>query len=119
MPGAGDSRTSGVTDAFVPALGFALLTPLYDAALAIATRERVWRTALLEQVARSAGEMIIDVGCDAGTLAVLPKRGAPSARGVGIDPAPETLALAARKAGGAGAISLFACTPPLSTGEPE
>lgn len=89
-------------DGFVPALGFARLTPLYDAALAVATREAVWRTALLDQVAPGVGETIIDVGCGTGTLAVLLKRRAPGARVIGIDPDPDVLALAARKAARAG-----------------
>ncbi len=31
--------------AYTPALGFRALTPVYDAALALLTRETVWRTA--------------------------------------------------------------------------
>ncbi len=93
---------SSEPDGFVPALGFARLTPLYDAALAVATRERVWRTALVEQVAPRPGDTIIDVGCGTGTLAVLLKRRAPDARVIGIDPDPQALALAARKAARAG-----------------
>lgn len=83
---------------FVPALGFAGLTPLYDAALAIATREQVWRPALAEQVAPRSGETIIDVGCGTGTLAIMLKRREPDARVVGIDPDPEALTIAERKA---------------------
>lgn len=89
-------------DQFVPALGFARLTPLYDALLAMATRERVWRTALVKKVAPAAGETIVDVGCGTGTLAILLKNRAPAARVIGIDPDPEVLAIAGRKAVQAG-----------------
>lgn len=96
--------TSGNAPArdYVPALGIAALTPLYDAMLGLATRERVWRVALLDQVAPNTGETIIDVGCGTGTLAVLLKRRAPGARVVGVDPDPDALALAARKSASAG-----------------
>ena len=93
---------SSKPDGFVPALGFVRLTRLYDAALAVATRERVWRTALVEQVAPRPGDTIIDVGCGTGTLAVLLKRRAPDARVIGIDPDPEALTIAKRKAARAG-----------------
>lgn len=90
------------SDAFTPALGFARLTPIYDAMLAVATRERTWRRALVEQIAPGGGDVIVDVGCGTGTLAVLLKRRAPGARVIGIDPDPAALAIAARKAGAAG-----------------
>lgn len=89
-------------DEFVPALGFARLTPIYDAALAFATRERVWRRALAEQVAPRSGETIIDVGCGTGTLAIMLKRRSPKARVIGIDPDPAALDIAAGKAARAG-----------------
>jgi len=38
---------------FTPALGHRSLTGLYDAAIALMTRERVWRSALLAQLARA------------------------------------------------------------------
>lgn len=93
---------SSTSEAFVPALGFARLTPIYDAMLAVATREQVWRGALVEQVAPMSGETILDVGCGTGTLAILLKRVAPGARVIGIDPDPAALAIADRKARDAG-----------------
>lgn len=86
------------SDQYVPALGFAKLTPIYDAMLALATRERTWRRALIDQIAPAAGETIVDVGCGTGTLAILLKRRAPDARVIGIDPDPTALAIADRKA---------------------
>ncbi len=87
---------------FTPALGRPGLTPLYDLAVGLATRERAWRTALVWQIDLKEGESLVDVGCGTGSLAILLKRMAPGARVVGLDPDPEALAIAARKAGSAG-----------------
>ncbi|OYX16835.1 MAG: hypothetical protein B7Z07_01780 [Sphingomonadales bacterium 32-67-7] len=93
---------SPVSDGYVPALGFARLTPFYDAMLAVATRERTWRGALADRIAPGAGDTILDVGCGTGTLAILLKQRAPGARVIGIDPDPAALLIAARKATSAG-----------------
>lgn len=87
---------------YTPALGFSGLTPFYDLALRLATRERTWRSALLHQIAPANGEAILDVGCGTGTLAVALKRKAPGTRVVGIDPDPAILERAAAKAADAG-----------------
>jgi SAM-dependent methyltransferase len=83
---------------FTPALGRRGLTGLYDAAIALMTRETVWREALVAQLAPRDGEIIVDVGCGTGTLAILIKAAAPGADMIGIDPDPEVLDLARRKA---------------------
>lgn len=87
---------------FTPALGNAAFTGVYDGAIRWLTRERVWRAALLEQVAPQPGETILDVGCGTGTFAVLLKRAAPDARIIGLDPDPDVLAIADDKAARAG-----------------
>lgn len=83
---------------FTPALGRAFLTPLYDLALRLATREPLWRRLLLEQVAPTEGDAILDVGCGTGTFAILMKLAAPRSRVVGLDPDPSVLATARQKA---------------------
>lgn len=88
--------------AFVPALGWRVLTPLYDGVIRVMTRERIWRGALLDQIAPKPGELILDVGCGTGTLAILIKARTPSAHVVGLDPDPDVLARAAAKARAAG-----------------
>lgn len=88
---------------FTPALGRAGLTGAYDLAIRLLTRERTWRTALLEQVAPRDGETIIDVGCGTGSFAILMKQLAPEARIIGLDPDPEVLRRAEEKARKAGA----------------
>ena len=87
---------------FTPAMGHSALTPLYDSAIRLLTRERKWREALVDQINPSDGDAILDVGCGTGTLAIMLKRRAPHARVVGLDPDPEVLAAAAEKAKQAG-----------------
>lgn len=87
---------------FTPALGHSALTPLYDLAIRLLTREQRWRQALVDQINPGKGEAILDVGCGTGTLAIMLKRRAPQARVVGLDPDPAVLATAAQKARRAG-----------------
>lgn len=87
---------------FTPALGRPELTGAYDLAIRLLTRERRWRSVLLEQLAPRDGEAILDVGCGTGTLGLLVKKVAPGARVVGLDPDPAVLEIAAGKARGAG-----------------
>ncbi|MCX7586295.1 class I SAM-dependent methyltransferase [Phenylobacterium sp. 58.2.17] len=87
---------------FTPALGRHELTQAYDRAIALMTRERRWRTALLKLVAPREHEIILDVGCGTGTFALMLKAASPDARIIGVDPDPNVLALAKRKADEAG-----------------
>lgn len=87
---------------YIPALGYSGLTPLYDVAVRLATRERTWRNRLLEQLRPQDAGAILDVGCGTGTFAILCKREAPRARVVGLDPDRKVLAIAAEKARRAG-----------------
>lgn len=92
---------------FTPALGHRALTPLYDAAIALMTRERTWRAAFVRQIDPQAGDVIVDVGCGTGTLALMLKRLAPDARILGLDPDPEVRARARQKAARAGLDVIF------------
>lgn len=87
---------------FTPALGHSALTPLYDAAIRLLTRERRWRGALIEQMAPRSGQAILDVGCGTGTFAIMLKQLAPGVRVLGLDPDPTVLAAASAKAAHAG-----------------
>jgi len=75
-----------VTANFTPALGHTALSGLYDPAIALLTREPLWRSRLLEQVAPSPGETIIDLGCGTGSFAIAMANRAPDARIFGLDP---------------------------------
>lgn len=83
---------------FTPAAGRPEWTPFYDFAIAILTRERRWRSALLRETAPQAGDRILDVGCGTGTFAVMLKRHEPGAHVVGLDPDADVLARARAKA---------------------
>ncbi len=87
---------------FTPALGYRALTPLYDLAIALPTREQVWRRALLAQLDPRPGECILDIGCGTGSLVLMVKRQAPEARVIGLDPDPDVLARARAKTARAG-----------------
>ena len=87
---------------FTPALGHSALTPLYDVAIRLLTREHRWREALVEQINPKDDESILDIGCGTGTLAIMLKRRSPGARMVGLDPDPAVLATAEEKAWRAG-----------------
>ncbi len=86
--------------AFTPAAGRFAPMRLYDPAVAL-TRERLWRSMAVMYIAPRPDDVIADVGCGTGSLAVLLSRVEPRATIVGLDPDPEVLAVARRKAGAA------------------
>ncbi|MEU6748847.1 class I SAM-dependent methyltransferase [Spirillospora sp. NPDC046719] len=86
---------------FTPALGRASFPRLYDAVIAL-TRERLWRSMIAMHAAVRAGDVVVDVGCGTGSLALLLHRIEPSARVIGVDPDPKMLAAAEPKAGAGG-----------------
>jgi ubiquinone/menaquinone biosynthesis C-methylase UbiE len=67
------------------------------------TRERLWRALLAAHVAPRPGDVIVEVGCGTGSLALLLERVEPRARVIGVDPDPEVLARARHKASRTGA----------------
>lgn len=83
-------------NAFTPAMGRFAPTRFYDPVIAL-TRERLWRALAAMYVAPRPGEVIVDVGCGTGSLALLLNKVEPMARIVGVDPDPEVLAVARRK----------------------
>lgn len=87
---------------FTPVLGRFALPRLYDSVIAL-TRERLWRSLLAMHAAIRADDVVVDVGCGTGSLALLLHGIEPCARVIGIDPDPEVLAIARRKAEAAGA----------------
>jgi len=84
-------------NAFTPALGRFAPTRFYDQVVAL-TRERLWRAAAAMYVAPRPDDVIVDVGCGTGSLALLLAHVEPRARIVGLDPDPDVLAVARRKA---------------------
>lgn len=82
---------------FTPALGRFKFVSLYDAMISL-TRERLWRGLIVAHAAPRPDDVIVDVGCGTGSLAMLLRRAEPRARVIGVDPDREVLAIARRKA---------------------
>jgi ubiquinone/menaquinone biosynthesis C-methylase UbiE len=92
---------AGAESRYVPALGVAALTGLYDTVLALTMRERRWRPRLCDRIAAHVprGGRIIDVGAGTGTLAIAIAARRPDAQVIAVDGDPEVLQLAQRKPG--------------------
>lgn len=87
---------------YIPALSYDWLTPFYDTAVRLTTREKVFKRALAEQAKIEANHRVLDLACGTGTLAVLIKNAQPQAAVVGIDGDAKILAIAKTKAKEAG-----------------
>lgn len=83
---------------YVPALGFHWLTPAYDVVVRATTRERTFKSALIEQARFEPGQKILDLACGTGTLAIWIKKHYPAVTVTGVDGDAAVLAIAARKA---------------------
>ena len=83
---------------YVPALGDHRLSPFYDATVALMTCERTWRRAFVKQIDPVPRDVILDVGCGTGSLAIMLKRECPGASVYGTDPDPDILSRAEVKA---------------------
>lgn len=92
---------------YVPALGDHRLSPFYDATISLMTCERTWRRAFVKQIAPEPRDVILDLGCGTGSLAILLKQTCPGASIYGIDPDPDILTRAEAKARDAGVLIHF------------
>lgn len=97
-----DSLQQHPAASFTPAAGVSWLTPLYDLGIVLLTRERRWRSALMNQMRPAAGDVIADVGCGTGSLLVRLGKREPGAHLIGVDPDEAILARARTKAAKAG-----------------
>jgi len=88
--------------AYLPALRFRVLTPLFDRVAQMTTRESRFKDVLVEQAALQDRLDVLDVGCGTGTLALLIKRRNPTCEVTGLDADPQIIEIAARKAAAAG-----------------
>jgi len=74
----------------------------YDFIVAVFTRERTWRRALLRQLDPRPFDVIADIGCGTGSFLALLGRTAKSAKLIGVDPDDRILRRARRKLDAAG-----------------
>lgn len=97
-----------MTDRYIPALGHAWLTGLYDPVLRLTMREATFKSRLVAQADLRPGHRVLDVGCGTATLTVEIKRSQPKTEVVGLDGDPEVLRRAADKIAAAGVIVALA-----------
>jgi ubiquinone/menaquinone biosynthesis C-methylase UbiE len=95
------------SEPYVPALGYRWLTPFYDAVVGLTTRERAFKSALVDQAALKPGERVLDLACGTATLTLMAHGAQPNAEIHALDGDPEILKLARRKAERAGAAIRF------------
>lgn len=91
---------------FIPAAGHNWLLPLYDPITRLVGVEPA-RSALVDQAKFSPKQQVLDVGCGTGALTIQIKRHHPDIDIVGLDPDPNALARAKRKATRAGVSIRF------------
>jgi ubiquinone/menaquinone biosynthesis C-methylase UbiE len=102
--GGGAAETMTMSDqTFTPALGRFAPTRFYDPVVAL-TRERLRRALAVMYVAPQPDDVIVDVGCGTGSLALLLSRVEPRAQIIGVDPDREALAVARQKADACAAV---------------
>lgn len=95
------------SDRYIPALGHAWLTSLYDPLVRWTTRESTFKAKLVRQADIRPGHHVLDLGCGTATLTMMVKRNHPDADVVGVDGDPQVLEIAAKKVKAAGvAVSL-------------
>jgi ubiquinone/menaquinone biosynthesis C-methylase UbiE len=83
---------------YIPALSYDWLTPFYDTAVRLTTREKIFKKALVEQAKIKAGHRVLDLACGTGTLTILVKSARSQAAVVGIDGDAKILEIAKTKA---------------------
>jgi SAM-dependent methyltransferase len=104
---------------YLPALRFPALTRFYDPLIALSTRERAFRRALVDLASPVPGERVLDVGCGTGTLALALLAREPRLSVIGIDSDEQMLRRAHRPPPACAGIELvaaFAQELPLADG---
>ena len=92
---------------YVHALRFSFLNALYDPVVALTSRERRFKAALVDGMALAPGQRLLDVGCGTGTLVCLLGERESRAELHGLDGDAGILARARRKANQRGVAATF------------
>jgi len=100
-------KTPAKSPKYIPALRFHWLTPAYDRLLRVLIRERPFKARIVAEVAPQPGHRILDFGCGTGTLTLMLANACPEAAISAVDIDDRALALARKKAEGAGADIAF------------
>ena len=82
----------------MPAFHFRFLTPVYDFAVNITGFGKKFRQKVLTATPLPKSGNVLDIGCGTGTMTRLMARRVPSATIIGLDPDPQILVIARRKA---------------------
>jgi ubiquinone/menaquinone biosynthesis C-methylase UbiE len=93
----------GKREKYVPAMGFDLLTPLYDSFVKWLMPESTFKKHLVKQARIQPGQRVLDIGCGTATLTIMIKKTYPRTEVTGLDGDAKILKIARRKAAGAGA----------------
>lgn len=82
---------------YLPAMGNPRLLPCYDAfTRLVGARTTQWQ--LVAQAGIAPGHTVVEIGAGTGTVLLLAKRAVPAATAIGLDPDPQALAVAHRRA---------------------
>lgn len=84
--------------AFLPALRYRWLTPLYDALIRMTLPERKVKRELIRRASIQDGQHVLDIGCGTGTLMIMVKKAHPGATVWGLDADKEIIWRAKAKA---------------------
>jgi ubiquinone/menaquinone biosynthesis C-methylase UbiE len=87
----------GKKEKYIPAMGFDLLTPLYDSFVKWFMPESRFKKHLIEQASIQPGQRVLDLGCGTATLTILIKQTHPHTEVTGLDGDAKILKIASRK----------------------
>ena len=83
---------------YIPALSFNFLTPFYDSAVKLTTREKLFKGKLAEQIEIIPNGRLLDLACGTATLTIALKQKFPQAEIHGLDGDAKILRIARDKA---------------------
>ncbi|WP_262696078.1 class I SAM-dependent methyltransferase [Kordiimonas aquimaris] len=102
------NTNEGPKQDYVPALGFAWATRLYDSAIRISMREGLLRKRTVACVKQANPSEVLEAGCGTGSLTRALARGLPNANITGVDIDPQALKIAQEKLDDADIVKLIA-----------